>query len=163
MYTVGREKLPTPSCVAESVELMAESLAGIQGMPYAKGLQFSGEVLCPTEDPERFEVTGLHGRVTSMTTEPPAFNLLLEEACVMTGPCDCPDPTPDLDLIFEDFGQALAEAQIAADCEEFAGVPTQDPHVEAIAIAKNTEVTVRFDRLGWYGVVGIIGQLPDSV
>jgi hypothetical protein len=123
---------------------------------HISGLQFSGEVLGDTDDPERFVVASYSGRITSLVTEPSAFNLLVDEAWQQIAECDCPGV--DVDLIFEDFGQAMEEAQIAQDLEDFAGAPTTDPHLEQIPLESNTEITIRFDRLVWYGVSGIVGR-----
>lgn len=156
MYTVGKDMLPEADRTVEAIEIMRDTFAEIAEMPHIAGLQFSGEVLEDTDDPERFAVASYSGRITSLVTEPPAFNLLVDEAWRQIAECDCPEV--DIDLIFEDFGQAMEEAQIAQDLEDFAGVPTTDPHQERIILAPNTEITIRFDRLGWYGVSGIIAR-----
>lgn len=156
MYTVGAEMLPEADRTAEAIDIMRETLADIANMSHVSGLSFSGEVLQDTDDPDRFTVACYSGRITSLVAEPPAFNLLVKEAWQQIAECDC--PTVDVDLVFEDFGQAMEEAQIAQDLEEFAGTPTTDPHLEPIILAPNTEITIRFDRLGWYGVSGILGQ-----
>lgn len=152
MYTVKSDMLPEPDRTAEAISLMAETLSDMRAMPHLAGLQFVGEVYNDTDDPERYAVATYSGRITSMLVEPPAFNLLVQEAWQQTAACDCPGV--DVDLVFTDFGQAMEEAQIAQDCEDLAGTPTVDPHYLAITLAPNAEVTIRFDRLGAYGVHG---------
>lgn len=155
MYTVGTDMLPETNSTAEAIDIMRETLAEIAPITHLSGLSFSGEVLQDTDDPDRFTVACYTGLITSLVVDPPAFNLLVNEAWQQIAECDC--PTTDVDLIFEDFGQAMEEARIANDLEEFAGTPTRDPHLEPIALEPSTEITIRFDRLGWYGVSGIIG------
>lgn len=158
MYTVGADMLPTADRTAEAVELMAETLSEVGEMPHINGVSFTGEVLRDTDDPKRFQVASYSGRVTSMVVEPPSFNLLVNEAWLQIAECDCPET--DVDMVFDDFEQAMEEAKIAQDLDEFAGAPTQDPHLEPILLESNTEITIRFDRLGWYGVHGIIEKTP---
>jgi hypothetical protein len=159
MYTVGSEKLPDPETSAETAQLMAESLAWYVDSPYAKGVGFTGEVYQETDDPDRFEVIIYVGRVTSMmNAEPPAFNLLVDEASKQIGACDC--PYSDTDLL-EDFELAMEETRLSQELDELAGTPTVDPHFEAIAMPRNTEVTIRFDRLGWHGVNGVIKSAEE--
>jgi hypothetical protein len=158
MYTVGPDALPEPNRTAEAVEIMAETLLEIADMPRIAGLVFTCEVLCDTDDPQRFRVAGYSGLITSMVVEPPSLNLLVEEGWWQIAECDCPEA--DVDLIFDDFEQAMEEAQISADLEEFAGAPTEDPHYEPIFLEPNTEITIRFDRLGWYGVAGKMNSAP---
>ena len=156
MYIVRPSELPEPDRTAEAVGIMAETLKDVSKIKHLSGISFVGEVYLDTDTPDLYNVALYCGRVTSMLGEPPTFNLLVDEAFLQTGPCDCPGG--DVDMIFTDFEQAMEEAQIAQDCEDFAGVSTQDPHYEVIPLEPNTEITIRFDRLGAYGAHGIIGN-----
>src|SRR3954470_14448688 len=155
MYTVGTEMLPSPELVAEAIELMREDFATQKEFPYVTGFQFTGEVYQDTPDSAKFQVACYSGRITSMVFEPPAFNVLVEEAWLETAKCDCPGV--DIDRIFEDFEEVMEEAELSQELDELAGAPTVDPHIEPIPLEPNTEITIRFDRLGWYGVHGILG------
>ena len=161
MYTVGRDMLPEADRTAEAVELMIETLAEVKEMPFTRGLMFSGEVLRDTEDPDAFKVESYCGRIIGASTiEPPTFTLAVDEAWVSIGECDCPEA--DLDIVFDDFEQAMAETQLSIELDELAGVETQDPHLEPLPITLGEEIDIRFDRLGWYGCSGAIGPAPKA-
>lgn len=161
MYTVGTEDLPEADRTAEAVEIMKETLADIAHMPHIAGLHFTGEVLQDTNEPDRFTVACYSGLITSLVTEPPTFNLLVDDAWRQIAECDCPEG--NVDLIFENFGQAMEGFQIAQDLEEFSGAPTTDPHLEPIRLEPNTEITIRFDRLGAYGVSGMVRRSGPEI
>lgn len=158
MYTVGRDMLPEADRTAEAVEIMVETLAEIEELPLCSGLNFTGEVLQDMSDPDRFQVAGYSGRITTVSTvEPPTFNLLVDDAWQQVAKCDC--PAGDIDIVFEDFGQAMAETELSLELDEFAGTPTQDPHYEPRSEEIGREITIRFDRLGWYGCSGALNSI----
>ena len=154
MYTVGLDHLPEQERTDEAVELMAETLSWAMETPYIEGLNFTGEVYKDTDTPNQFEVLGYTGLVTSIITEPPSFNLLVREAWQQVAECDCPGGS--FDDIFDAFELAMEEAQLSEELDQFAGAETKDPHFEEVSLAANSEVTIRFDRLGAYGVNGVL-------
>ncbi len=154
MYTIGRQELPSQEFAVGLNEMMAEDLRMLPGMPHIEGYNFYGTAYRDTEDPERFEVIQYVGRITSLVVEPPAFNLLVEKAVQQVAPCDCPDF--DANRLFDEYELVMEEAQIAEDIEELTGTPVTDPHWEDLSLAPNTEVTIRFGRVGGYGVSGVL-------
>ncbi len=154
MYTVGVGELPLPEHTKHEVELISETLSFGFDAPHLRGTSFVGEVYYETDEPERFKVLGYQGLITSVVPEPASFNILVEEAWQQTAQCDCPGP--DVDDIFEDFERAMEEAQISQDLDNFARTPTQDPHYETLPHLVGIEVTIRFDRLGAYGISGLM-------
>lgn len=154
MFVVGPKELPDDVFVSEAVEAMSEALHVVRSSPIVDSLHFVGEVYCDTSKPDLFSVVAFSGRITSLiVSKPPSFNVLLDEAEEKIGERDCPGP--DIDGLFDDFTLTLEEAQLSRDCDEFAGSPTVDPHYVTLPIEQNTEVTIRFDRLGSYGVTGV--------
>ncbi|MGB4759077.1 MAG: hypothetical protein WBP26_03385 [Candidatus Saccharimonadales bacterium] len=154
MYTVGAENLLDGDEVAEAVELMRDAMIWAEAVPYASGLQFIGDTYEATNDPARFSVIGLAGKVTGIIAEPPSFTLLVDDANVQTDACDCPGFDPG--EIFTNFEQVLANAELSRELDEFAGAETKDPHRKDLPHLVGTEKTVRFDRLGCYIVTGTI-------
>ena len=156
MYIVGLDRLPEQERTDEAVEYMAETLSWAMVTPYIKGLNFTGEVYKDTDSPTQFKVLSYTGLVTSIISEPPSFNVLVSEACQQVAECDCPGGS--FDKIFEDFGLAMEEAQLSAELDQLAGTETKDPHFVEVSLPAKSEITIRFDRLGAYGVNGVFRQ-----
>jgi len=162
MYTVGREEFPDLESATATASDFAAMLEEIKGIENCIGLHFVGEVYTDNLGNDRFSVVCYSGRIANLSlVEPPSFNLLVDEAMQKLGECTC--PSLDVDLVFENYGQAMIEAQIAQDCDDFACAPTQDPHYVDLSLPLNSEVTIRFDRLGAFGVNGILDSRGMSL
>ncbi|MDB5184354.1 MAG: hypothetical protein JWN38_162 [Candidatus Saccharibacteria bacterium] len=125
---------------------MQETLLWAEESPHALGVAFYGATYEDTADPKRFKVVCYAGNVVGVVSEPPSFRLSVEEAAVQIGECDC--PTVSASDIFENLEQTMAEAELSAELDEFAGVETKDPHYENLPLLVGTEIILRFDRLG---------------
>lgn len=147
MYTVEKSVLPPEDFVDEAAELMNHQfLLGF--VP-----RFSGEVYVDTDDPQRFKVALYSGKVVRISLQqPPSFTIRAEIAEQQIASCDCKGSA--VDDVFDDLPQVMLEMQLSDDLDKFAGTEWQDPHYEPLPLEPGTEVTVRFDRLGGYGVVG---------
>lgn len=154
MYTVGSEHLPLPERTTEAIKLMHEILSFTFNAAHLQAASFIGEVFDETDNPNQFKVLNYQGLISGIVLDTSSFNVFLDGAWQQTALCDCGGP--NVEEIFENYEQAMLEAQISQDLDNFAGTPTKDPHYEPLPSLVGTEVTIHFDRLGEYGIIGVM-------